>query len=313
MTSRIISCQQLHKLVLNKKQLNTGFSEIDHSKPFIHNHLTQLYHTPLYEILNKEQRLRYNQLFALRTIEQLMTLEACFIEKVLKKATTANAVRTNDELIFCMQEMAAEESVHYQMFRSLNHKAEPGIYRNDDMFFARHTTMENFLLKGLTVTPGILQFLVWVILILEEFSTYISKEMINKNISDELEHNFIAAHREHLKDETRHVHICANLLITICKQSSTTKRYINAHLLNRFMREYLTPKHGGLRVINKLIEEFPELSRHKNKLIDTIYENRYKQPIWHALSRRSAMPVSYMMFDRFTDFKLDVIEKRLVN
>ena len=311
MSLKVVNSHQLHKLVLNKKPLDTKFSDIDHSKLFIHDHLTQLYHTPLYDLLNADQRLRYNQMFAHRTTEQLMTLEATFIKKVLNKAVTTNTINSNEELVFCMKEMIEEEAVHYEMFRFLNHKTEPSLYTRNDMFFARHTPVENFLLNTLTASPGILPFLVWVILILEEFSTYISKEMISKNHAKDLEKNFVSAHREHLKDETRHVHICANILTTVCNNASVTQRYFNARLLNYFMRVYITPKHGGLKVINKLIEEFPELSQHKNKLNTSIYQSRYKQPIWHALFTPSAMPVSHMMFDKFSDFELTTIRNEL--
>ncbi len=308
MAPKIINHQQLFKMVLNKKPLNTTFPEIDHSKPFIHDHLTQLYHSPFYDILDAAQKLRYNQLFALRTTEQLMTLEESFIGKVLKRARADTTIRSNQALVHCMEEMAQEETTHYHMFRTLNQKTEPDIYRHDEMFFARHTTSETILLKGLTITPGILQLLVWIVLILEEFSIYISRQMLNKNDTENLEYSFILAHREHLKDESRHVHICANILDILCKKSTGTKRFINAQLLNHFMREYLTPKHGGLRVLNKLIEEFPELSQHKETLTRGIYESRYKQPIWHALADPSAMPVTYMMFERFPVYRLNVIQ-----
>jgi len=308
MSTKIISGPQLHKLVLNKKPLDTNFTEIDHTKLFIHNRLTQLYGTAIYDILDASQQLRYNQLFALRTIEQLMTLEASFINKVLNKAIKIEIIQSNEELMYCMQEMAKEETVHYEMFRSLNEKAEPALYIKDDMFFAKHTITEDLLLKTMTHLPGILPFLLWVILILEEFSTYISRQMVDKNQPDQLERNFVSAHREHLKDETRHVHICANILTNICDNTSAAQRYFNSRLLNYFMNEYITPKHGGLRVINQLVEEFPELALVKKRIIHSIHENRHRQPIWHALSTPSAMPVSHMMFDRYADFELTTLD-----
>lgn len=137
--------------------------------------------------------------------------------------------------------------------------------------------------------------------------------MLNKSSPDKLESNFVAAHREHLKDEARHVHICANLLDTICSESSAITSHINAYLLNRFMCEYLTPKHGGIRVINRLIVEYPELSIYKKKFVRAIYDSRYYQPIWHALEEPLAMPVSQMMFDKFPVFKLNAVNKKLAN
>lgn len=306
MHTKVKSTESLYKLVNNKSVVHCDFTDIDHSKLFMHEHLTQLYHSPLYTLLNDNHKLRYNQLFALRCIEQLMTLEASFISNILNRCINDKSINKNEKLIYCMTEMKAEEILHYDMFRSLNKKAEPDIYCNNDMHFARHSRIETLVLHGLTKAPGILPFLLWVILILEEFSVFISKQMITHtdHNKESLENNFVTAHREHLKDEARHVHICANILKLLCDKSSSYLLKINAQAFKLFMKEYITPKHGGLRVIDQLIKEFPDLSNIKSKLNQSIYDTRYKQPICTAISNKSSLPVTQAMLNQFPIFRI---------
>ncbi len=301
---KIPDSNQLYNAVLNKKPLKTDYTEIDHSKLFIPERLTQLYHTSAYTLLNPQQKLRYNQLFAVRAIEQLMTLEARFIALVLARTSKLAHFKYNSELIYCMQEMENEEVQHYQMFLTLNKLAEPVLYKHNDMVFAKLSHLERGILQLLAKTPGISLFLLWILLILEEFSTCISKQMTNKNDDTgiRLEPNFIQAHREHLKDESRHVAICARLLKKLIKNSNATTIKINQFILSKFMADYMTPKRGGIRVINKLIDEFPELKKHQNSIIKAIKSQKQDKIIFEALQDPKLMPFSHKLFQQYPEF-----------
>jgi len=303
---KIPDSSQLYNAVLQKKPLLTNYGDIDHGKYFIPERLTQLYHTPAYSLLSPQQQLRYNQLFAIRAIEQLMTLEARFIALVLARTKKSTRVKADKELVYCMQEMAVEEEQHYQMFLKLNKLAEPGIYKNADMHFAKITVLEGTVLHLLSKTPGISLFLLWILLILEEFSTCISKQMLENSVPQEqeteLEPNFVQVHREHLKDESRHVAICANLLSKLIRHSSNTTIRLNRFILNKFMTDYMTPKRGGIRVINKLVEEFPELLVHKQTIIDSIKSQKQDKVIFDSIQNPKLMPFSHKLFQQYPDF-----------
>jgi hypothetical protein len=296
--------KQLYQAVTRKKPLDTGFAKIEHDRLYMPEHLTQLYHTSAYNFLNKEQKLRYNQLFALRSIEQLMTLEARFIELVLRRTSRNPHINKNEQLLHCMQEMIEEEKQHYQMFHSINVLAEPGIYANRSMYFARFTLPEQIALTMFTVTPGITLFMLWILLVLEEFSTYVSKQMIKawQHSPDRLEPSFVKVHREHLKDETRHVAICANLISTMLDQTSPAIVKINALLLRKFMYDYMTPKRGGIRVIKHLVNEFPGLAIHENDMISVIRAQKQDKIIFEAIQNPDSMPFSHSLFQQHPDF-----------
>jgi len=302
----ILTTERLYKAVKNKTALLSDFTELDHSRPFIPEHLTQLYYTAYYKPLPREIKLRYNQLFALRAIEQLMTLESRFIAQVIQRSQHTSVLRNNTQLQYCMQEMISEEVEHYKMFHTLNKLAEPVIYKQHELYFARMTGIEKMVLGLLARLPGIMPFLLMILLILEEFSTYISRQMLQAGETDLglLEKNFIKAHREHLKDESRHVAICANALNKLLSVTSTRTRTFNARLLHLFMKQYMTPRHGGVRVIEHLCREFPELAGQNNQMQYAIRQQSPDPLIWGAVQSETAMPVTHQIMQLYPEFSL---------
>ncbi len=59
------------------------FEGIDSRLPFVPEAFTQLYHLPVYRALSLRQRLRYNQLFGLRTNEMFMVFEKGVTAQIL--------------------------------------------------------------------------------------------------------------------------------------------------------------------------------------------------------------------------------------
>ena len=51
-----------------------ALDRIDFSRPFVPEQYTQLYYTPVYHGVHRQQRLRYNQLFGMRINEFIMML-----------------------------------------------------------------------------------------------------------------------------------------------------------------------------------------------------------------------------------------------
>jgi predicted metal-dependent hydrolase len=301
----ILTSEQLYLAVTRKQALDTTFGPIDHDKLFMPEHLTQLYHTPAYTLLSDTQKLRYNQLFAMRSIEQLMTLEAKFIALVLKRTKKSREVNRDKQLVYCMQEMAGEEQQHYRMFHRINRQAEPSIYQDKELYFARFSPLENLALSCLLYLPGINLFLLWMLLILEEFSTYISTAMVKaaRLAAESHESNFVKVHREHLKDESRHVNICANLISTLMSKTAQPLIHLNTVLLRKFMHDYMTPKRGGIRVIEHLCNEFPELQATEKTLLDSIRAQKQDSVISKAIQDPACMPCSHALFLQYPEFR----------
>lgn len=302
---KIQSPEKLLVSINNKTPINGDFENIDFNKLFQPEHLSQLYHTPYYGQLTQEQQKRYNQLFALRSNEQIMSLEAFFIAATLKRVKMGKHNQTQQALLACMEQMAREESQHYQMFLCLNNLVEPEFYNNHDLYFARLSPIENLIFKTLPQIPGITLFLLWVVLMLEEFSTYVSRETLRYNQDNPgvLEPNFVAAHREHLRDEIVHVSVCANLIELQIQRSSKSVCRFNRRLLKLFMSEYLAPKRGGIKVLRRLVKEFPELETLREPMTHCVRRQRQDKVIWEALHSPSAMPVNNELLNRFPMFR----------
>ena len=83
--------------------------EIDARRPFVPEHYTQLYYTPLYTSLNFDQRLRYNQLFGLRINEYIMMVEGDLVERLLAPLLRKPRIAEDVALSRAMMTMIEEE------------------------------------------------------------------------------------------------------------------------------------------------------------------------------------------------------------
>ena len=277
-----------------------AFTPVDFSRPFIPEHFTQLYHTPQYAGLNDRQRLRYNQLFGIKVNEQFMMFESDFTNQILKRLLTHPAVRSNPELAVCMQGMIREEEVHYEMFRALNQRCLPQVYHRGDRYFTRLPAHERLALRAATAFPRQLVFLLWFLISMEEYSIALSRAMVDHRCTDslgELEPNVVRVHREHVKDESRHVHIDVHLIRACVGRLTHTARRVNAWLLRRFMRDIVVPKRGGMAVLYHFLDEHPELAPRRKALIASVRALGEDARFQRTLFNREMMPRTFALLD----------------
>src|SRR5205807_10330673 len=78
--------------------------------------------------------------------------------------------------------------------------------------------------------------------------------------ADSLEPHFVAAQRKHLADETRHVRWDETLLDLVWPKTRFLLREFNTRVFAWMIEEYFSsPKRSASRVIDALVQEFPEL------------------------------------------------------
>jgi len=109
----------------------------DLSLPFIPEDQTHLYYTPGYAVLTRAQKIRYNQLFALRVNEYIMMLERDFMDPVLKALRRRAQQQGSAALRHALEGMLAEEERHYQAFIALNRRCAPRDYERVEAQFMR--------------------------------------------------------------------------------------------------------------------------------------------------------------------------------
>ena len=304
---RIIELRHLRRGSERSLQRETAFrfGAIDFSLPFIHEHFTQLYFTPLYAELTETQRLRYNQLSGIRSNEQFILFEHGFTRQVIARLTTLPRVRAQPDLQACLALMLKEEEAHEDMFERLNRRCAPSLYRYGHPCFTRLSRLERVALSLLTRMPRQFLFLVWLILLLEEHSTLLSRSMRDRPMTESLgplEPNMVKAHTMHLKDEARHVHIDANLIDLLMEKTPPLWQATNALLFRRMLAEILTPKRAGIRVIRHLAQEFPSLRANEKPMISAIRAQGLDQSMLTGLTDERAMPVTALMLEKYPEF-----------
>lgn len=272
--------------------------EIDPSRPFIAEQFTPLFHTDEYRTLPDAARLRYNQLHALYFNEQV----AFFEQEMLSPALLAlSREELQPELAEGLRTFHEEEQRHTVMFRALNRRCAPELYRGDHYYFIRVPRSLRKILGVVSSRPRMFPLLLWLALMQEERSLFYSKGCLEN--AGELEANFVAAHRAHLADEVGHVGWDENLLDWLWPQVGRTLRRVNARLLNWMLGEFfLLPKRSGLRVIERLAEEYPDLDAAalRRGMAGLQSNTAYLQTLYS----REITPRTFARFDAHPEFAL---------
>jgi hypothetical protein len=271
---------------------------IDHSRHFIAEEFTPLYHTSAYALLPAAARLRYNQLHALYFNEQV----AFFEQAMLSPALNVLMVEAlPPHLLSGLHDFFREEQQHTAMFRELNRQAAPEIYRDRHAWFIRVANPWRSLLGVIARRPRLFPLLIWLALLQEERSLFYSRGCLKS--AAPIEDHFVDAHRRHITDEAGHIRWDEELLDWLWPRTGHAIRWMNARLLAWMTREFfLAPKRSGLRVVQQLIREFPELDA--RQLVSAMRALETDRVYQRTLYSREITPRSFARFDRHPEFAL---------
>jgi hypothetical protein len=271
------------------------------SLPFIPEAQTQLYYTPGYRELTREQRIRYNQLYALRVNEYIMMLERDFVDPVLKALRRRALRRGTPALRDALEGMLAEEERHYDAFVALNRRCAPRDYERVEAQFMRLRPHERVALRAMHAGTRWLPFALWIIIAMEESSIGLATSMVRHGEGPlgPLEPGFVAVHREHAKDEARHIHIDVHLVRACIATLPAVWRALNAGLFIAFMRNMTSPKAGGTgaRVVRRLVAEFPDLAPLAGALIEGLVALKDNAEFQYSLFNRKLTPLAFSLYD----------------
>lgn len=276
---------------------------IDFTRPFVPESYTQLYYTPLYRNLHREHRLRYNQLFGIRINEYIMMLEADLVERLLSRLRRLPRVASDATLVRCLDTMIEEEKHHYRCFLALNRRLRPELFQGRDRFFSDLPWGIRALFAGIGVVSGSLPFALWYLMAMEESSATLAREMARNPVTETLgplEPSFAALHREHLRDESRHLQI-DGLLADLClAQAGPTTRALNARFFKSLLDTVTRPTRAGsgVKVVKRLVQEMPELRWHEEEMIVALMALKDDRAFQTSLFNRDAMPLTFGVFDR---------------
>ena len=306
MGRRYLSTERIRQLAADptRRTRPVSIGAIDISRPFIPENYTQLYYTPIYARLSFQQRLVYNQLFGVRTNEFIMMLERDLIEHILLPLRKHPRVRIQSGLTECVDVMIAEERRHYGFFLELNRRSLPEIYRGGrERYFSRLPRGAGaiFSLAGLVARR--FAFPLWYLMAMEESSITLSQAMNRQPVTEslgELEPHWIAVHREHAKDEARHLHIDAHLIEQCIGASGRLTQRIDAGLFQRMLKGGLgRPERSGsgVKVIRQLVKRCPELQPLEQEMIAALLALKEDRTFLKSLFSRDIMPLTFGIFD----------------
>jgi P-aminobenzoate N-oxygenase AurF len=276
---------------------------MDFSRPFVPEAYTQLYYTPLYRGLHREHRLRYNQLFAIRINEYIMMLEADLVERLLSRLRRLPRVAADPALVRCLDTMIEEEKHHYRCFVALNRLCRPELFRERERYFSDLPWAIRALFGAVGLASGSLSFALWYLMAMEESSATLAREMARNPVTETLgplEPSFAAVHREHLRDESRHLQI-DGLLVELClAEAGPVARALNARLFKSLLDTVTRPTRAGsgVKVIRRLVHEMPELQWHEEEMIAAVLALKDDRAFQASLFNRDAMPLTFGVFDR---------------
>lgn len=274
------------------------------TKPYIPEEYTHLFHTPVYKALNRDERLRYNQLYSLRINEQFFTFEELFIQKITQRLCDHRAFRCEAELRKSIVELQHEEAQHSRMFRSFNLRSRPDIYTECDTCFARLGRIEKKLLDVLVGLPGLNPALMFLMLALEELTTAISTAILDHPDVLDLDPDYVDLHRRHLADEKRHVGIDVKALKQVMAYAPACLQPINAAVFRRLLMTILKPQRSTLRVIRQLVSESGRLAGLERYMVAAVKSLDKNSAFPAGLVQPSLMPVMHSMFEQYGGYTI---------
>ena len=278
----------------------------DVSRPLLPEPFSQLYHTSWYRRLDRAQRLRYNQLYGLRSNELFMLFEQGFTCRVIERLHEHCLKRAKRDLADCLELMLGEEQRHHAMFRDFNQRYLPGAYDHGIGLFTPSAILEQRWLGWLMGASPLWPALVWLILVLEEFSTAFSRMLLHTALAGELgplEVNYVELHRLHLLDEARHVHLDAYLIEDLLTTPGGLRERAGGWLFRKLFGELLTPKRSGAQVIRYLVQEHPELAPHAEPMLAEVRALGADRGMVTLLHDPNAMPIARALLHRYPGFR----------
>jgi len=230
-----------------------------------------------------------------------MMLERDFVDPVLKALRRRALQLGSPALRRALEGMLAEEERHYQAFVALNRRCAPQDYVAAEVQFMRLRPHERAVLHAMHAGARWLPFALWIIIAMEESSIGLATSIVRhgEGALGPLEPGFVAVHREHAKDEARHIHIDVHLVRACLATLPAAWRALNARLFTAFMRDMISPKASGTgaRVVRRLVAEFPELAPRERGLIAGLVALKDHVEFQASLFSRRRTPLAFALYD----------------
>ena len=246
----------------------------DPDKYWIPENLVPLLGTQAYKELTDEQRLRYNQYYALELAEQFNWLEERLTiagyTALLRGPVPSPALRT------LLESLIVDEQGHSASFRRLLKLARPDIYDNSVPLQFFTPPRQLYLLAMLTARlPRLLSGWVFLVGVLEEATLIISRSYTEAG--EDTDPLFARVHILHAQDEARHCVIDTLVAEWLVDGQHGWARRANTKVLDLMFQAYYDPGWGYDMPIKRLVADFPDLRGQEAEIIKQVSDARSGQ------------------------------------
>lgn len=274
---------------------------VDPTKKWCPDLLTHLYYCPSFSELRPEEKLFYNQLFALGISEQFVLLEELLLVHGMNRIIDAAGNRLSPAMREAMQNLIEEEKKHSAMFRRLGKVSLPEIYLDDDFAVYSLPKWDRKKIElFLSATPLFICW-VWICVLFEEKALDFYRKYMNAPDRDEIDPLYRAAHRYHAQEETRHFQIDHHFVEIFWDPAPSWKKRLNEWIFYRLMKGFANPRRTVERPLDLLVQRFPRLAPMRARLSKEASEVR-NLPSWQEASySRKSLPWTFELFDRYPE------------
>ena len=274
---------------------------VDWSRPFICPTLLPLAGTASFAGLSDAQRLYYNQLVGLMCNEVVVFFEQQFAARALPAILADHTLPA--ELAGGLRQFLADEHEHTAKFRALNRLAAPHWYGEAEFHILRLPKAFGRGVGFFADRPKTFPFILWVMLLMEERSLLIGRRYERLD-EEEIEPSFAAVYRAHLRDEAHHVALDRRLIGRFYGGRPAWRRHLNARLLEALIVGlFLKPRRANVRLVDLLIERFPDLSPRRPVLVAATKtldaDPAYRRSMYSA----EATPIAGAMFEQMPELR----------
>lgn len=271
----------------------------DRNKLWIAEDLTPLAETEIYGDLTDEQKLGYNQYYALEMSEQFIWLESFAIIPPLQGLLKGDI--PNPALRILLRSFIVDEENHLATVWQLLRLARHDLYPRNEFCFFKPPAMIGWMAATASRLPRLLSG--WALFAgsLEEQTIPISRSY--KEAGDSVDPLFANIFTLHSLDEARHCKLDSLIAEWLIAPQAAVPKWINGKVLATLYKAYHDTGWGCDAPICQLIADFPQLKDRESDMITATKHARSGHHIQHMLDA-SLHPLTarnakrYKMLDR---------------
>ncbi len=266
----------------------------DIAKQWIPEDLTLLSRMEIYGDLTDEQKLRYNQYYALKLAEEFIWLETYAIipplEGLLKGDVPTPALRT------LLKSFVVDEENHKAAVWQLLRQARHDLYPTNQFVFVKPPSSVVWMVATAARVPRLLASWALFAGTMEEQTIPISRGY--KQASDSVDPLFANVFTLHALDEARHCKIDFLIAEWLITSQRRLPKWVNGTVLVLLSQAYLDPGWGCDTPIRHLVADFPVLGDRETEMVEATKRARSGYYLQHLLDR-SLHPLTVRNAERY--------------